>query len=149
MKLKEIHSEEKINIYSSETATELDVPMVGDIKAGFPSPAEDFVDLSIDLNKELIKNASTTFFGRVKGDSMQGAGFEDGDLLVIDKSLEPSNGKIAVCYVNGEFTIKRIKIEKDCIWLLAENPNYKAIKVTEDNDFVVWGMVTNIIKTVY
>ena len=150
VKLKKTHSASKLIIYSAETTTALNIPITETgISAGFPSPADDFLDLSIDLNKELIKNAPTTFYGRVKGDSMQGAGFEDGDLLIIDKSLEPVNGKIAVCFIDGDFTVKRIKIEKDCIWLVAENEKYSPIKVTTDNDFVIWGMVTNLIKSVY
>ncbi|MGA9325763.1 MAG: translesion error-prone DNA polymerase V autoproteolytic subunit, partial [Salegentibacter sp.] len=82
------------------------------ISAGFPSPADDYLDSCIDLNRELIKNPDTTFFGRVKGDSMREAGIHNGDLLIIDKSLEPRSGKIAVCFIDGEFTVKRIKIEK-------------------------------------
>ena len=77
---------------------------------------------------------------------MLGAGLADGDLLIIDKSLEPRDGKIAVCFIDGEFTVKRIKIEKDTIWLVAENRNYSPIKVTKDNDFLIWGVVTNVIK---
>ena len=150
VKLKKLHSASKLIIYSAETATELNIPITeSGISAGFPSPADDFLDLSIDLNKELIKNAPTTFYGRVKGDSMQGAGFDDGDLLIIDKSLEPADGKIAVCFIDGDFTVKRIKIKKDCLWLVAENEKYSPIKVTADNDFVIWGMVTNLIKSIY
>ena len=80
---------------------------------------------------------------------MKDAGFNHGDLLIIDKSLQPSDGKIAVCFIDGDFTVKRIQKDKDCIWLVAENKNYPPIKVTKDNDFIVWGMVTNIIKSVY
>ena len=118
------------------------------ISAGFPSPADDFLDLSIDLNQELIKHPSTTFYGRVRGDSMINAGLNDGDLLIIDKSLEPSNNKIAVCFIDGEFTVKRIAIAKDKIWLVAENEKYQPILVTEDNDFMIWGIVTSVIKKV-
>ena len=150
MRLKLQNTAPKLEIYSAETSIKLVLSIVeGGISAGFPSPADDFLDLSIDLNKELIKNVPTTFYGRVKGDSMEGAGFDDGDLLIIDKSLQPDDGKIAVCFIDGEFTVKRIKIEKDCIWLVAENEKYEPIKVTEDNDFVIWGMVTNLIKSVY
>jgi DNA polymerase V len=106
------------------------------------------LDASIDLNKTLIKNKDATFYGRVKGDSMIGGGLSDGDLLIIDKSIEPKNGKIAVCFIDGEFTVKRIKIEKELIWLIPENKNYQPIKVTADNDFVIWGIVTNVIKAV-
>ena len=118
------------------------------ISAGFPSPADDFLDASIDLNREFVKNPSTTFYGRVKGDSMINAGLNNGDLLIIDKSLEPIDNKIAVCFIDGEFTVKRIKIEKDIVWLVAENEKYQPIKVTAENDFLIWGIVTTVIKNV-
>ncbi|MBR5398690.1 MAG: translesion error-prone DNA polymerase V autoproteolytic subunit [Bacteroidales bacterium] len=120
----------------------------GGICAGFPSPAQDYVESGIDLNRELVKNPAATFFGRVKGDSMTGAGIEDGDIIVIDKSLEASEGDIAVCFLDGEFTLKRIHIEKDVLWLVPENPKYKKIKVTADQHFMVWGVVTYSIKDV-
>jgi DNA polymerase V len=119
----------------------------GGIVAGFPSPAEDFLDLSIDLNKYLIKNKAATFYGRVKGNSMINAGIADGDLLVIDKSIEPENGKIAVCYINGEFTVKRIKIQDDRCWLMPENDDFKPIEVLPDNQFMIWGVVLHVIKS--
>lgn len=148
MKLLKLHKTNTLELYTADTTTDLSLSMVeGGISAGFPSPADDFLDISIDLNKELIKNPSTTFFGRVKGDSMINAGLSDGDLLVIDKSLEPINHKIAVCFIDGEFTVKRIKIEKDKVWLVAENEKYKPIEVTKENDFLVWGIVTTIIKS--
>ena len=118
------------------------------ISAGFPSPADDFKQKRISLDKELVKNKEATFFARVSGQSMIGAGLEDNDLLVIDRSLEPANNKIAVCFLDGEFTVKRLRVEKGEVWLQPENPDYKAIKVTEDNEFVIWGIVTNVIKKV-
>lgn len=128
--------------------TSLKLPLAEDgVSAGFPSPADDFLDLSIDLNEEFIRNKSATFFARVKGDSMKDAGISEGDLLIVDKSLEPKNNKIAVCFIDGEFTVKRITIEKDLIWLVAENKRYAPIKVTKDNDFIIWGIVTNVIKS--
>lgn len=136
-----------IEIYSAETETELALPVADEgIKAGFPSPAQDFMDVAIDLNKELIKHPSSTFYGRVKGDSMIDAGIFDGDLLIIDKSLEPHNGDMAVCFIDGEFTLKYIKIEEKVIWLIPANKNYQPIKVTEANDFLIWGIVTYSIK---
>ena len=117
------------------------------ISAGFPSPADDHLEDIIDLNQHLIKNKDATFFGRAEGDSMIGAGIGNGDLLVIDKSLRPKNQNIAVCYLDGEFTVKRIKIEKDTIWLIAENKKYQPIKVTSENEFVIWGIVTHCIKS--
>ena len=117
------------------------------ISAGFPSPAEDHPEDVIDLNKHLIKNKEATFFGRAEGDSMIRAGIGNGDLLVIDKSLRPKNQNIAVCFLDGEFNVKRIKIEKDTIWLVAENVKYQPIKVTSENEFVIWGIVTHCIKS--
>lgn len=144
-----IEKNRSVELFSVESNLFIELPIVkSGISAGFPSPADDFLDSSIDLNKELIKHPSSTFYGRVRGNSMINAGLNDGDLLVIDKSLEPRNGKIAVCYIDGEFTIKRIKIDKDCVYLLPANTEYNPIKVTADNDFIVWGIVTNVIKSV-
>ncbi len=149
MKLLKLHHTNTLEIYSADTKSTVSLPFVENgISAGFPSPADDFLDISIDLNKEFVKNPSTTFYGRVKGDSMINAGLSSGDLLIIDKSLEPIDNKIAVCFIDGEFTVKRIKIEKDIVWLVAENENYKPIKVTSDNDFLIWGIVTTVIKSV-
>ncbi|MDY0014682.1 MAG: translesion error-prone DNA polymerase V autoproteolytic subunit [Bacteroidales bacterium] len=139
----------KVDVYSASTETTMDVAVIpSDISAGFPSPALDFTDISIDLNKHLIKHPSATFYGRVKGESMKDAGINDGDLLVIDKSIELQNGKIAVCYLDGEFTLKRIKLDKKGIWLMPENSDYKPIKMEENNTLLVWGIVTHVIKKV-
>lgn len=139
----------KLDIYSALTESHVQLPLVkSGISAGFPSPASDFEDVSIDLNKHLVKHPSATFYGRVKGESMKDAGLGDGDLLVIDKSIEASNGKIAVCFIDGEFTIKQIKLDGGECWLMPANERYKPIKVTEDNEFVVWGIVTHVIKSV-
>lgn len=144
-----LHNGNIIDIFSANTETELALPYVDNgISAGFPSPALDFVDLSIDLNRHLIKNPSATFYGRVKGDSLKNAGISNGDLLIIDRSLEPTNGKIAVCYIDGEFTAKRIQISKKEILLIPENENYQPIRVTEENNFLIWGIVTHVIKDV-
>jgi len=118
------------------------------ISAGFPSPADDFKQERISLDNILVKNKLSTFYARVSGQSMVGAGIDDNDLLIIDRSLEPAHNKIAVCFLDGEFTVKRLKVEADGIWLQPENPNYKPIKVTEENNFVIWGIVTNVIKKV-
>lgn len=134
----------KISVKSSQ----VQLPIAdGGIKAGFASPAQDYLESGIDLNKELIRNPSSTFFGRVSGDSMSGAGINDGDILVIDKSLEARSGDIAVCFVNGEFTLKRVEIKKDQIWLVPQNPKYKIIKVSKDEEFAIWGVVTHTIKS--
>ncbi len=143
-----VHTSNNLDIYSTSTATTMDVPIIeSGISAGFPSPADDFLDASIDLNKAFIKHPATTFCGRVKGNSMKDLGIHNGDLMIIDKSLEPKNGAVAVCYIDGEFTVKKIKIESDCCWLIPANENYSPIKVTPDNEFVIWGIVTHVIKS--
>ena len=123
-----------------------------EIKAGVPSPAQDYVENGIDLNRELVKNPSSTFFGRARGNSMEGAGIFDGDLLIIDKSLEPREGAIAVCFIDGEFTLKRIHFEKHdgqvtAIWLQPENEEFSPIKVTQDNQFIIWGIVVHSVRS--
>ncbi|MCQ2272650.1 MAG: translesion error-prone DNA polymerase V autoproteolytic subunit [Bacteroidales bacterium] len=140
---------EKIEIVPVNNATELSLPfMENTISAGFPSPAEDYLENGIDLNKELIRHPSTTFFGRVKGDSMCGAGIYEDDILVIDKSLDARNDDIAVCFIDGEFTLKRIRKEKDAVLLIPANEKYKPITVTADNDFIIWGIVTSIVRKI-
>jgi len=118
------------------------------ISAGFPSPADDFKEQRLSLDEELVKNKEATFYARVSGQSMIGAGLDDNDLLVIDRSLEPENNKIAVCFLDGEFTVKRLRVSDGEVWLQPENPDYPIIKISEENSFVVWGIVTNVIKKV-
>ena len=116
------------------------------ISAGFPSPADDFKEVRISLDKELVKNQESTFYARVSGDSMLEAGIDDGDLLVIDKSLNPENGKIAVCFIDGDFTVKRIVKEKGKLYLKAENKKYKSMEIKEGNELIIWGIVEYVIK---
>ncbi len=116
------------------------------VPAGFPSPAQDHVDDGIDLNRELIKHPASTFCARVAGDSMRDCGIDDGDLLIIDKSLTPREGSVAVCFVDGEFTLKRISVRKDGIWLVPANPHYPALHVTDGSNFQVWGIVAYVVK---
>lgn len=118
------------------------------ISAGFPSPAEDFKEERLSLDSMLVKNKLATFYARVSGQSMIDAGLDDNDLLVIDRSLEPEHNRIAVCFLDGEFTVKRLRVEKDGVWLQPENALYQPIKITDDNEFVIWGIVTNVIKKV-
>tara|TARA_B100001939_G_scaffold253169_1_gene220134 strand:+ start:1692 stop:2123 length:432 start_codon:yes stop_codon:yes gene_type:complete len=118
------------------------------ISAGFPSPADDFKELRISIDQEVVRNEEATFYARVSGESMQGAGLDDGDLLVIDRSIEPKNGKIAVCCIDGEFTVKRLKVVEDGVFLIPENPKYQSIKVTEENELIIWGIVTYVVKKV-
>ena len=136
-----------IKIYKSEITSSLPLPYIDEgICAGFPSPAQGFVGESIDLNEALIEHPVATFYGRVVGDSMIEEGIESGDILVIDRALMPQNWDLAVCCLEGEFTLKRIKIETDKVWLMPSNRNYEPILVTEDDKFTIWGIVTYVIK---
>ena len=96
--------------------------------------------------EELSENPLATLYIKVKGNSMTGAGFDDKDVLIVDQSLEPKSNKIAICFIDGEFTVKRMKVEKDCLSLVPENPGYPPIKVTEENELIIWGVVTYLIK---
>lgn len=137
----------KVEIHSIDVSSTLPLQYADEgICAGFPSPAQDYLEQAIDLNKELIRHPASTFYGRVVGNSMSGEGIEEGDLLIIDKSLELMDGDLAVCFINGEFTVKRVKLEKDFAWLVPSNPDYQPIKVTKDDEFTVWGIVTYTIK---
>lgn len=139
----------KLIFYSADLSTELDLPFATEgIRAGFPSPAQDYMTDSIDLNKELVLHPATTFYARAVGNSMTGFGISDGDLLVIDKSIEPVDGDIVVAFIDGEFTLKKImKDENECnLWLVPGNEDYPPIKITEENDFIVWGVLTYNIK---
>ena len=145
-----LHKSSFLTIFSVSVDTEIELPFAeGGVSAGFPSPAADFLDTKIDLNKYLIKKESTTFIVEVEGYSMVGAGISHKDILIVDKALEPIDGKIAVCIIDGEFVLKRLKVDKKCIWLMPENENFKPIKVTEINDFEIWGMVTYSIQKHY
>jgi DNA polymerase V len=122
------------------------IPLVEGIHAGFPSPAEDFAEPTLDLNHYVIKNPASTFYARIKGDSMVGANIQDGDIVVIDKSLEPADGSIAVCFIDGDFTVKRLSVRADGIYLTPANASFPELKVSEDSNFQVWGIVSHIIK---
>jgi DNA polymerase V len=117
----------------------------GRVPAGFPSPAADYQENKLDLNKYLIKHPVATFFVRVIGDSMVGAGISCGDLLIVDRSLEPRDKNVIIAVLNGELTVKRIRIRKEKITLEPENGKYPVQKINPDADFEVWGVVTNVI----
>lgn len=142
-----IKKNQKLSFYKPDYESELRIPFIPDgVSAGFPSPAADFTENNIDLNKELSENPLATFYIKVKGNSMIDAGIEDKDVLIVDRSIEPQDNKIAICFIDGEFTVKRIKLEKDCLYLMPENSNYTPIKVTEENEFIIWGIITYVIK---
>ena len=115
------------------------------ISAGFPSPADDHLEKNLDLNEYLIKNPTSTFFVRVQGDSMVGADINSNDILIVDRSLEMSNGKIIIAVLYGELTVKRLRLSKNEMWLDADNNKFDPIKVTEEMNFHVWGIATNVI----
>ena len=140
----------KLTFYSPDLESDTGQPFIThEVKAGFPSPALDFMEYKIDLNKVVSeKNPLATFYIKVAGNSMTDAGIDDGDILVIDRSLEPADGKIAVCLIDGDFTVKRLKLETDCLYLMPENAAYQPIKVTEDNQFLIWAIVTYVIKKI-
>jgi DNA polymerase V len=148
MSVKILKQTPSLTFFVPDAETGEGLPFVaGGIKAGFPSPAADFEEDKISLDQMVVKHKEATFYARVKGSSMTEAGINDGDILVIDRSLEPHDNKVAICYIDGEFTVKRIKKDKDCVWLMPENLNFPPIKVTEENELIIWGIVTHVLKT--
>ena len=115
------------------------------VSAGFPSPAEDYLEGTLDLNQYLVKHPAATFFVRVTGDSMIGAGIHAGDILIVDRSLEARDGKVVIAVVNGELLVKRLRMEKERIYLASENQDYPPLVITDLMEFEVWGVVTNVI----
>ncbi len=142
-------SEVKLDIFPADDSTDMDLRYAdAGVKAGFPSPAQDYITESIDFNRDLIKHPQSTFYARADGNSMTGRGIDDGDLLVIDKLIEPQEGNIVVAYLDGEFTLKIFHVDDsgDCAWLLAANPDYPPIRITSENDFRIWGVLLYSIK---
>lgn len=132
-----------------EISVPLEIPLAeSGVHAGFPSPADDFLEGSLDLNSLVIRHPEATFFARVEGDSMKDEGIVEGDILVVDKSIEPYDGCLAVAVVDGEFTLKRVRMEPDKILLVPANPKYKVIEIFPDNEFSVWGVVRYVVKKV-
>lgn len=115
------------------------------ISAGFPSPADDYIDRLLDLNELLIKNPPATFFVKVAGDSMTGVGINSGDILIVDRSIEAANGKVVIAAVNGELTVKRLVKDNNSCSLVAENPDYESLKINEESQCEIWGVVTSVI----
>lgn len=116
------------------------------VSAGFPSPADDYIDRLLDLNDLLIKNPPATFFVKVAGDSMTGAGIYDGCILIVDRSIEATNGRIVIAAVNGELTVKRLIKSNDSCRLVAENADYAPLEITEESQCEIWGVVTSVIQ---
>lgn len=136
------------DVYLASSKNGKKVPSYSGVAAGFPSPADDFLEDKLDLNEKLIQHPAATFFVRVSGHSMIKAGIHSGDLLIVDRSLEPQTGNVVVAVIDGEFTVKRILKKGDQIYLIPENSKFKPIKISDDSNFQVWGVVTNVIHTV-
>tara|TARA_B100000795_G_scaffold92343_1_gene67476 strand:- start:134 stop:586 length:453 start_codon:yes stop_codon:yes gene_type:complete len=146
MKLKHIKHTDVLDIYAVEESTLSNIPMFADsVQAGFPSLAEDYMDLDLNLQDHLIQNPSATFCVRANGESMKGAGIQSGDIMLVDKSLTPKNRSIVLAVIDGEFTVKRVNVNEKELYLMPENENFPPIKITEEMDFQVWGVVTYII----
>ena len=137
-----------LEFLTSDLTALIEVPYFDEgISAGFPSPADDFQELKISFDKEVFgTSASTIFCARVSGSSMEGAGISNNDIIAVDRLLDPEDGDIAVCLIYDEFTLKRLRVEKDCVWLMPENDNYKPIQITENESFQIWGIVINTLK---
>jgi len=133
-------------IYHPDNTTKCERPLfMVPVAAGFPSPAEDYIEGKLDLNKHLIKHPAATFFVKVAGDSMIDAGIHPGDILIVDRSLEPADKKVVIAVINGELTVKRIRMKKGRIYLMPENEYYKPIEIEKEMNFDIWGVVTNVI----
>lgn len=139
----------ELEILKPERYREYNLPMfLESVSAGFPSPAEDYLEDKLDLNDLLIRNPASTFFVRVTGDSMINSGIHSGDILVVDRSLDPKDGSIVIAVINGELTVKRLSRYNGNISLVPENPNYKKINITAEMNFEVWGVVSSVIHKV-
>ena len=134
--------------YAIDDTSSFESEMLGEVKAGFPSPAEDIRE-KLDLIKLLVKHKASTFFFRIDGVSMVDAAMDDGDIIIVDRAVEPSNNCKAVCYIDGEYTVKRVEMLDGKVRLMPANElntKYQPIEVTEDNQFIIWGVVTYTIK---
>ncbi len=134
--------------FRSQADVSYNIPLILEhMPAGFPSPAEDYVEQKLDLNQYLIKHPAATFFVRADGESMIGAGINSGDLLVVDRATAATNNAVVLAILNGEFTIKRIRKVGDKLFLIPENPSFKPIEITQDMDFEIWGTVLHVIRS--
>ena len=137
------------NVLSFINSSDLSLPIYSNkVTAGFPSPADDHIEGKLDLNTHLIKHPSATFFVKATGDSMIGAGIHEGDILVVDRSLEPRNGKVVIAAVDGQLTVKRLQKKGSKTFLVPENKKFRSIELNENNDVKIWGVVTNVIHKV-
>ena len=149
MKIKSLKDTNTLDFFTVDKETFSTIPMFsGAVQAGFPSPAEDHMDMDLNLNDYLVQNPSATFCVRAIGESMKDAGIKSGDIMIVDKSLEPKNRSIVLAVIDGEFTVKRVRVNDNELYLVPENSNFSPIKITEEADFQIWGVVTYIIHKV-
>lgn len=137
------------NIWAFKKGSEQKLPFfLSTISAGFPSPADDYIDKRLDLNDLLIKHQNATYYVEVAGDSMKDAGINNGDILIVDKALNPKNNSVIIALLDGEFTVKRIMKKKEKTFLMPENNSYDPIEITNSDNFAVWGVVTYVVHKV-
>lgn len=137
-----------MHYFQLQTSQKVLIPLAfNSVSAGFPSPAQDFLENHLDLNEYLIEHPTATFFVRVQGDSMQGDRIFDGDLLIVDRALEPKDGDVIIALLDGEFTVKRINKNTTGFWLVPSNKHYRKIKITSEMDFSIWGVVLHTIRS--
>jgi len=146
MKLQHLKHTDTLDFFSVEENAFADIPIFQEsVAAGFPSPAEDYIDMDLNLHDYLVQNPSATFCVKAIGESMKDAGIQSGDIMLVDRSLKPENRSIVLAIIDGEFTVKRVNVANDALYLLPENDSFTSIKITEEMDFQVWGVVTYII----
>lgn len=135
-----------LEIFAFEQRTPLELPLyLATVSAGFPSPAEDYIDKKLDLNEHLVRHPAATFFVRVDGDSMRDANVASGDILVVDRAVTARDGQIVIAALDGELTVKRLRHQNGRLYLVPDNPDYTAVEVSAEASFEVWGVVTYII----
>ncbi|MEF2146183.1 MAG: translesion error-prone DNA polymerase V autoproteolytic subunit [Desulfovibrionaceae bacterium] len=143
------HLPPDLELLGVRTGPSLELPWyLAEVSAGFPSPADDFIDRALDLNEHLIRHPQATFFVRAHGDSMLGAGIHDQDLLIVDRALQPGNNAVVIAALNGELTVKRLRRQGTRLLLQPENADYEPIEITPETDFEIWGQVTHVIHKV-
>lgn len=140
-----MHCSTTIKSFSARTDLALPLYLCG-VQAGFPSPADDYIDRQLDLNEYMVQNPAATFFVRAYGDSMRDSGIHDGSILVVDRAREADSGDIVVAVINGELTVKRVRQDRGKLYLCAENPEYPEMEITPEMDFEIWGVVTGTIN---
>jgi DNA polymerase V len=135
-------------IHAYQKGKRQEIPLfLAKVSAGFPSPADDFLDKKIDLNEHFVRHPAATFFVRVQGESMKNAGIRSGDILIVDRSLEVRDASVVVAVIDGEFTVKHVKKVGKQLFLVPANEDFSAVEITEAMDFTVWGVVTNVIHS--